>query len=555
MGDFSLDYRSSDDEEKDRLLREFLGGSQPKPATESDAPDAAPKPPVNLGSAQDLGASAAPPPQTRLEATGRAAQSEGPDELQQALQQRALASLQPHDGQQQRAMASGPTPDVGIAPAAALILDAFVNHGRGAGQIVGATANSIDADRRAEQTRLDHLAAIEANHKDKDPFGALINYGNLQDRTKELNEVKLRRVEQAAATQRANYQPDSAEAKGKSQTVYDQAGNRTRAQLDVKDELNDRTGTDRADVLAKGAQAIADVKHGNAPRTSQDKAADIEITTPATAERSGAEAQARLPAQKELQKNQFDLTHPGAGSTVPIPGSAIDNEAVFAPFRANTAQLQKITDAVGGAQDLDLALKEMQRIRGATGVQMLKSGDKTEYETHYGRAIGALTKLYQSGVLNEGEWERYKEQLPTLNPHVSDATDWLGELVGEPKKDTVTDQLSGMQRATRGLATSHLRSFGIHPTYDGESAKAVAPSAPDAASALPADEAPFEQTELPGGSDRLPTTSNKPPAIPKSAGGATKRTIHFADGTSESQVLTEAQVQKILSLEPGARAD
>lgn len=452
MGDFSIDYQSDDDKEHDRVLRDFL----------------------SQGAAD---------PSTRVEQTGRSMQGDdAPDPLQTALRDKAVASLNEPSGPTARKMAGGPTPDVGIGPAAALILDAFVNHGRGAGEITGATVNSIDADRRAEQTRLDHVAEIEARRKDKDPMAALISYGNLQDRTKELNEVKMRRVDQSAATQRANYDPNSTEAKGKAQNAYDQAGNRTRAQLDVKDELNDRTGTDRADVLAKGAQAVADVKHGNAPRTSADKAADIEIVTPATATRAGAEAEAKVPAQKELQQNAHDLAAGLKGTGRPaFPGTDVSDDAAWATTGGNATTFNKEKAAHEADLQQDQALETMKAIRKRAGIEPFSSADKSAYQAAHGALMGAQAKKDALGTLQQGERKMLEEIDPTLDPHISDAKDWILNKFAHgdsPPTDTVLSQLEGLQSQGRMAADTRAGVSGYKNRWGAAPAAPAAPEAP-----------------------------------------------------------------------------
>jgi hypothetical protein len=460
MGDFSIDYQGDDDKERDRLMRQFLGSAAPAPAPEA--------------------------PQTRVEATGRAAQAE-PDALGEALKARAVASLsEPSGGQVTRKMAGGPSLDVGIGPAAALILDAFVNHGRGAGQITGATVNNIDADRRAEQQRLDRLAEIEARRKDKDPMSALVAYNNSQRLQQELDEVKLARVAQAGATQRAKLDPTSVEAQGAMQTAYNQSGARTRGAADVKHEVNDRTGDDRADVLSKGAQAIADVKHGNAPRVAGDKADEIEVVTPATAVRAGAVADAELPAKNAAQDHAYALAHPGAASgPVAIPGSHIFDPAAYARLEANPSERDKIIQHLARVRQLDMSLGDMESTRASNGVMLAPSADKTKADLAYQGAIGAMTDIAHSGVLNAGEYPRYQPLVPSGFEIKDEGKDLLASFLDNgPKKDTTLERIKAMRSTLRGLGEEGLRGYGIAPDWDGQqAAPSAAPAAPAARAA------------------------------------------------------------------------
>jgi hypothetical protein len=488
MGDFSIDYQDDDDKERDRLMRQFLGSAAPAPAPEA--------------------------PQTRVEATGRAAQAE-PDEIGDALKARALASLtepSAQGGQVTRKMADGPSWDVGIAPAAALLLDAFVNKGRGAGEITGAAVNSMNADRRDQQQRLDRIAEIEARRKDNDPMAALVSYENLKAREKDLNEVKLARVAQAGATQRAKLDPTSDEAQGAIQMAYGQSDAHTRAAANVKHELNDRTGDDRADLLAKGAQAIADVKHGNAPRVASDKADEIEVVTPATAGRAGAMADAELPAKNAAQDHAYALAHPGAASgPVAIPGSHIFDPAAYARLEANPSERDKIIQHLTRVRKLDQSLGDMESTRSGNGVMLASGGDKTKFDLGYQGAIGAMTGIANSGVLNATEYPRYQKDVPSsfeAMDEIKDSPDILARFLGmapaSPKKDTTLERIQAMRGTLRGLGEEGLRGYGIAPDWDGQQTAppAASPARLAAPAALPAPNA------LPEAGDQLSVTGN-----------------------------------------------
>ena len=303
MGDFSLDYQDDDEKEKDRVLREFLagGGDAPKPVSRMSAADFA----------DDAPAAA---PQTRLEATGRAAQADGPDELQQALTQRALASLREDDSRapHERQMASGPDIGVGLGPAAALVLDAFVNHGRGAGQITGATVNSIDQDRRAEQQRLDRLAEIEARRKSSDPMKALVDYRNVSARDYE-DRTHQQTADTSGKRLGATIDPNSIAAQGKVELTGANARSR-REGFNAANHENAPTAADDAALKAGAVRgAVNDQTHLYAPTKAEDDAtaADLKLrtTSPQRVRDAAAIADAQSGARQPYVAENREAVH------------------------------------------------------------------------------------------------------------------------------------------------------------------------------------------------------------------------------------------------------
>lgn len=505
---------TADEDERDRTFNELIGGlaapaadelgSDPVPKLQVQNFDPAPEAPA------EYGAHASPPPSdppvpsdmedppTRVEMTGRSMQDETPPptpppmaapaggavprskyaDLEDLLASRAEDNIR---NPKSAADTSYHEPTEGstnwagmLAPLAAIALDAGVNHGRGAGQIVGAAGANYDADRRQQLQHAERLAEIDARKradKSTDPLTQLTAFRQQDRLAEQLATVQQPRVALATTAQEAKLDPNSTAAKGAVTQTYNKSYSGKEANLDASHDVAPRTADDRATSLGLGRQAIADVDHTNAPRKSEDKAADIEITTPAAAARSGAQAEAGVAPKEEVIAFGQDHAKGLKGGAVRIPGSVVDDDAAYGAAIANPAQRIKAEDSVGGALALDQSLSKMQEIRKRVGIEPFASNDKTQYDLAYGNAIGAITKLYNSGVLNEAEYARYKESIPTLSPHMSDAKDRiLGLFVDGKQDDTVMSQLQGFQKESRELAGARSRPFGYHVDYDGTGA-------------------------------------------------------------------------------------
>lgn len=519
MGDFSIDYQDEADKEKDRVLREFL----------------------NAGPQVDV-------PQTRVEATGRAAQAE-PDELEQALKARALAGInKPAATPTDRKMASGASWDVGIPSAAALVLDAFVNRGRGAGQIVGATANSIDADRRAEQERLDKIAEIEARNKDKDPLKAFVEYGNLQDRTKELG-IRRQTADTTSTRLDSLVNPESEAAKGKLELTAEGAKARRGGLLEANHEAAPTTAEDAAAAEAlklrtTAPQRIADagqiagaqsearqpyVEH-NASVADERRAADEQRRAALGAEKPLTPQQTSQLADKYATENKFALD--SAKHLMTLEGVVGKYKPGDIPGIGLVAGREPTASLATRDTMSDFINQPDQRVKDALKIRQLQSEMSNAVErAESGAAIGL--KEDQKYLIREG-----------AQPGASEEQFRQGV---EAYKRTLQGRLTGYRVGKEDVADKVLASQGITPEWLGTNKPAQAaslgngpPPAPDGGENDLAKGPPLSAGEAPP----LPVTARaKPPGIPK---GATSFTVvNRKTGKPVKQPLSEEDIALI----------
>jgi hypothetical protein len=345
-------------------------------------------------------------------------------------------------------------------PVMALIADAFLNRGRGVGSILalGAAQNGPNAELEREYKRA-QIEELQRRHGPEDQAykDAMMQYrwDALHQRGDSAQGVQGR----YDTTRNDRNNPTSQ----RNTTQVSQAGAvadaRKRAQLDAEHALVEQTAGDAASVAAGRTAGQLDTEHNFAPTTQADAAARAKAVADATLPSKLAEKAAPGAAPPTVSPNDL----------VPIPGSVIEVPEMYGSVMGNAPRAEKLTAAVGSAQTLDAAVSHMRQV-AASGSRLLPGEQKSSYDAAYGEAIGALTELYHSGVLNESEWKRYKEQLPTLTPGTSDLMDALGSVSGR-KTNTRADMLKGFQDSVRELNTVKMRTIGgIRPTWADEQA-------------------------------------------------------------------------------------
>jgi hypothetical protein len=572
MGDFSLDYRSQDDEEKDRLLREFLGEPAPKPVTSMSAadfqdPPSAPKPTPNAGTAADYGAGS-PPPQTRLEATGRAAQAE-PDELDQALRQRALSSLASHDaGPSQRQMASGPGLDAAIGPGAALILDAFVNRGRGAGQIVGAAANSMSEDRRAEQHRLDRIAEIEAHHKSADPMKALTDYGNLTARNYE-DRIHQQTADTSSTRTQSLVNPESEAAKGRVQLTKDASDARRTGTLNANHEQAQSVADDAALRAGEVRTAQNDSNHQNAPVKAADDAFEAYLKLHQTgdqlAENAGKRAAAEEPYKKNLQKSADDVRIGAEQRKRDEMQREADQLSAGRPATPQQALGMQKNDTAN-ARNYSKDVKDELPVADA-GSQLMKIFEAHKDDPHgvpgLGVADSMATKVPMGTAVEdwiEGpDAKVVRENMAMLRAKYQHGLTGAASNVPEEKRiefiaglqpGATAEQTMNSVKMLKESSDKYLQDFAV-----GKEDQARAVLRNHGLDSLIRDPAPAP-TPRSGAIDTLPVTGGRAvgatPGLPSDATADPPRhvTVTFPDGVTETHDLTQGQIAHLLSRAP-----
>lgn len=346
---------TADEDERDRTFNELIGGlaapaadelgSDPVPKLQVQNFDPAPEAPA------EYGAHASPPPNdppvpsdmedppTRVETTGRSMQDETPTpppmaapaggavprskyaDLEDLLASRAEDNIR---NPKSAADTSYHEPTEGstnwagmLAPLAAIALDAGVNHGRGAGQIVGAAGANYDADRRQQLQHAEKLAELDAHQrqlKQTDPLAQLVNLGNLDARDRELVNVKEVNAGNRTRTTNSLIDPNSTEGQGRVDQVGNIAYARKDKTQDAAHDNNTRTAGDRAEITtavtgARNAQNIDDAPALN--KVAADKAVGtLEATSPQRIADAGAvagvQAEARDPVKERDEQRLRD---------------------------------------------------------------------------------------------------------------------------------------------------------------------------------------------------------------------------------------------------------
>lgn len=293
MPDYSLyEGDTGDENERDRLFRQFIGEQAARPYNDE----------------------AAAPPTTQVEETGRALQQQGggdDDALKQALRDRAMRDMARDEAAPTSRQAAGPDWTAAIGSVAGLGLDAALNRGRGAGAIVATTAQNMDADRRAEQQRLDHMTEIEARRRDKDPLVAYLGLGNLEQRKFENENIKAGNLAQRTRQVNANVAPDSEEAAGKTKLTELNSEARTEGGINARHNANDIIATDRANITDATTEARNNANNRNAPQKAENDAihdyVKLRMNGDVLAENAGKRAGAEAPYKKDLQNNADTL--------------------------------------------------------------------------------------------------------------------------------------------------------------------------------------------------------------------------------------------------------
>lgn len=141
------------------------------------------------------------------------------------------------------------------------------------------------------------------------------------------------------------------------------------------------------------------------------------------------------------------------GQAIVIPGLQ-PTGAQTTPL--NKTDLQKLRDGASAYRNLEQAVLKMIAIRERAGTEAFTTKDSSEFSALANAGvISGLTKLGNTGVLNAGEREVYKELTPIdLGPRFSDVRRFGGT-------DPLVEQLRGLLSAVRSSANNNLGTRGF----------------------------------------------------------------------------------------------
>ncbi len=181
---------------------------------------------------------------------------------------------------------------------------------------------------------------------------------------------------------------------------------------------------------------------------------------------SATSARERVQLPYDIAGEQRDIVNAGAkdeakrealsASRRAIPGLTITNESAYDTATADDPTYRKMLDSASAYRALLTSLDKMRAIRSKHGVE-IPGAAQGEYDLAKTTAIGAVTKLGETGVLNQGEWDRYSKAIPGITPSVADIPNMIG-------MDIKGGQLEGVRKALADTVESRLYQWGVR--YD-----------------------------------------------------------------------------------------
>jgi hypothetical protein len=271
------------------------------------------------------------------------------------------------------------------------------------------------------------------------------------------------------------------QAAGLSESLKVNNEQRAESRAVAKDEragqrrLREIQETGRQQRLSQGnAAGLARRQNEQAGASSGDSA--YEGTKQALAQQFGGEEHVPAPFKAQLE-NARSLPKPvdklkayssllAASQDPKRGGNPIGSDQVEEGFEiVDPVAAQKSSVAEGGREKLRLAMQgsltmekaldRMVQIREKLGSDFLGTDPRVgEYKLLRGKGLGAVTDVIHSGVLNEKEYERYKEYFPDLTPGTADVVNFL------TKRDPTHAKLVGAKDFFRGEIAAGLRVRG-----------------------------------------------------------------------------------------------
>ena len=391
----------------------------------------------------------------------------------------------------------------------ALGVDAAFNKGRGAGGILQGTAQVAaqgealrDAKRRAAGE-----SALKIHQRDKgyvDPDYRWAALGQRRDaadavqaRSDRSRNDKIDPNSQLRATEQAQ-----AFEKARQSAMGTQEGQHAYAPTRADDQA-----------LIAGAEAGArtqaniDTELQNAPRVNENAADKARVVEEAQLPARQALKQTPTPSEQRATA-QAELAH------TPIPGTTIVDEQAYRAAAPDPVRREKIATYARGAQVAAEAMEDMARLRRQVKAAWNGLDDETkrraigEIAAKQKIAIGGISTVANTGVLNNGEFPRYAADLADGSLALSDFSDVALEGLGFGARDTQLERMEGTLQAFRDAAQRGLSVAGLQM---GEIPGLAAPQPAAAAAATP-QPAPPDVNPF-AGAEQLPVTQGKVPPI------------------------------------------
>lgn len=409
------------------------------------------------------------------------------------------------------------------------ILAALIGGGKHRGEIAGSLAgqyggaimqNNARADARNQQVdqfnaqlaaKDDPLARWKADQE------AQYRAGSLRAREKELK-LQEDREGRIAAAQDAEAAIDPVEQARKIAQARADVDIATQRQKDdmtagLREKLGLITGKQKADAAGFGAPGGAAVDPSKLlkKKLAENALAGME---------DGTYGPDGKPKEKPKTPAQIAAEEKGDLLTTPFPGLKVEEPQAWAAANMTPTERRKNLAYFNGVQQVNNSLQRMIELREQNGTEILGRA-KSDYDAALTAAIGGFTQIGQSGVLNGGEFARYKDFIPGIGPHLNDVMRLGG---GDP----TLEQLKGVQDSVKALAGDGLRSIGISfdenvkPTGSKEKPLGTSADGGIKFSVDPEAEAKFNQ-----------------------GGGTRTVTVTYTDGETEEFTGTEDQIQKL----------
>lgn len=438
--------------------------------------------------------------QRALEALGTIGQDpQAPDEGA-AIRALAKESDQvPGAPQGSRAVTQGAAPNTPVQPdddsgpglnGWAIAADLVFNRGRGLGSIIG----------MAEQQKRDYLKAkVNAGNKAQedalrqralDQESRRLDYlENIEKRKENPPPHELTEAEKLA---REKFEADQAERK------TDNAREDARLKLEQ-------------DKASKGEAPSLELQY----RMARDQRTDT-----------------RQAAQDEEARKREASLH------ADMPGVEVTDRNAWNAATMNAGERGKIASDEAALHGAVKALDDAAAIRREHGTE-LWGDQKAKYEAAVSRAVAGFAEMGKTGVLNQKEYERYREMIPNITPGAADVGDWIGALAGT-KRDTHLMQLEAVRDELKSLAQSKFSARGARLRFDGDASPIQ-------------EQAVVVETPAPEAGDRLPVTgAGKPPALgglddSAAKSGKSSHRLKMPSGATKTFMLSDDELSRLLA--------
>jgi hypothetical protein len=439
------------------------------------------------------------------------------------------------------------------------ILAALLGGGKNGGSIAGALAGSYGqgiigemANRNQRNAEIDQYNNKLANQNTeydrwKADQEAQLAFGNLEARKRGManDEAREKRIAERLAQQddpeselnRGEVTQAERIARARSGVSIEEAQKRADIELNQRKLLTELLGkggsaqAGHAAPAGKGGaktpkeltpeQALKRKLAENALRGMEDGSVDPLTGKPKLpTDEAGNPIKPETPAARAARE-KADLLR------TPIPGSVVQDEDAWNAAVTSGVERRNVQKYLTGVQQVRNSLQAMKELRQTHGIEFFGQA-KSDYDAALTAAIGGFTQIGQSGVLNGGEFERYKAFIPGMGLKANDAMRL--NPFGDGADPTV-ESLQGVQDAVERLASDGLASVGL--AFDGPAQGAVRKKPAAAPS---------------GGSKAKPGDGfSEAPAPASSGGGKRTVTVTTKDGRSKTASLSEAEIEDLKS--------